>query len=74
MALDKNQLTTGLLALFQAASDQNYDKAKVADELAKLIDAYVRTADITGVKVDVKDVPGTNLIGRGTQTNTVKLA
>jgi hypothetical protein len=73
MALDKNQLKTNLATLFQAASDHNYDKAKVAEELASLIDAYVRTADITGVQVDVKNVPGTTLIGKGIQTNTVKL-
>jgi hypothetical protein len=73
MALDKTKLQTDLGALFQAAFDQSYDKAKVAEQLAALIDAYVRTAEITGVKVDVMNVAGTTLIGKGTQTNTVKL-
>jgi len=73
MALDKTKLQTALGTLFQAAYDQNFDKTKVAEELAALIDAYVKTADITGVMVDVTAVAGTTVIGKGTQTNTVKL-
>lgn len=72
MALNKDALKTTLETLFQAAFDNNYEKAKMAEELAKVIDDYLKTADITGVVVQVRN-PSNVVIGTGTQTNTVKL-
>jgi hypothetical protein len=72
MALNKDALKATLETLFQAAFDNNYEKAKMAEELAKVIDDYLKTADITGVVVQVRN-PSNVVIGTGTQTNTVKL-
>ena len=71
MALDKTKLKTDLKTLFDAAFKNNYAQDKIAEELANLIDGYVKSADITGVEVNVTKNGAP--VGTGTQTNTVKL-
>lgn len=72
MALDKNVLAAALAETFQKAFDEGWTQQQVANGLATAIDAFVRSAEVAGVKSKLTlDVP--NNSGTGTQTGTVKL-
>ncbi len=81
MALDKitlqTTLETKLKENFQKGVEEEWSSDKAAEELATLlaeaIHAYVSAAEVQGVTTTVKDVPGTTVIGAGTQNNVVQL-
>jgi len=73
MALDKTSLADALEAAFQAGMDDpDWTLAQAAGAMADAIDAYVRTAEVIGVKSDVTDL-GSNPIGKGVQNAPVVL-
>jgi len=73
MALDKPALTAALTAAFeQGMADPDWSLNDAASAMADAIDAFVRTAEVSGVTTDVVD-PADNPIGTGTQTGTVAL-
>lgn len=63
---------------FQLAVDEEWDADRSADELATAIadavDAYVRGAEVAGIATEVVDVPGTTVIGSGSQTAPASLS
>lgn len=72
MALNKNTLAAAIKTTFETAADQAWTAQQVADGLATAIDAFVRSAEVAGVKSKLAlDVP--NNTGTGTQTGTVHL-
>jgi hypothetical protein len=54
MALDRSQLKTAIAAVFNGSKAQGWDTDKVADELAKAIDDYVRQGEVEDVRVDAQ--------------------
>lgn len=72
MALNRDTLATSIKALFKTAFDEAWTSEQVAEGLAQAIDAYVRTAAVTGVTVTVKNASNVT-IGTGTQTGTGSL-
>ncbi len=69
MALDRNVLEAALIAAFQQGlDDPAWTKEQAAGALADAIDAFLRSAEVTGVTTDVVD-PGNAPIGTGTQNN-----
>jgi hypothetical protein len=72
MALDKDKLAASLETLFISAERQSWDKAKVAGELAAAIDAFVKSADVVSVTVEVRS-PANVVIGTGKQTSPGKV-
>jgi hypothetical protein len=80
MPLDRNTLETTLAAAlrtnFKKGKDEEWSADQAADALAKAIadtvHTYVGGARVTGVQSQVRD-PGNNVIGTGTQTNSVAL-
>jgi len=86
MALDKNILQAAIYDAFEEARktdapDDPSQTEKVQQELlfnlstalASAIDVFVRSGDIDGVMVEVKDTANANVIGTGTQTDTVHM-
>lgn len=74
MPLDKPALTIALKTAFeQGMVQEDWTLDQAAAAMADAIDAYVRTADVVGVHVDVVDA-GSNPIGSGTQTGIGGLA
>lgn len=73
----QSELQTKLKDNFNKGKDEAWTADKAAEELAKVladaIDTYVRGADVTSVTSDVRDLSGTTLIGRGTQTGVGKI-
>lgn len=68
MPLNKAQLTADLLAAFEAGkADPDWTLAQAAGAMADAIDAYVRTAGVTGITTTVADF-GNAPIGTGTQS------
>jgi hypothetical protein len=51
--LNKNQLKTDLEATMNSAKDNAWTTSQVAEAIAAAIDKYVRTGEVTGVKVTV---------------------
>lgn len=51
MSLDKATLSKDLLTMMNNAQDQAWSKQQVADAMAGAIDAYVRSAVVSGVLV-----------------------
>jgi hypothetical protein len=85
MALDKNTLKTKIEAAFKKAKEtpppsdpsesgkvQDQILAQLAVDLSDAIDAFVKSGDIAGITVQVRDLAN-NIIGNGTQTGTVKV-
>jgi hypothetical protein len=85
--LDKTKLQADVREAFQTAKDtpapldpnqsgeaQNRILEQLSRDLANAIDTYVRSGDINGVTVQVKDIADANVIGTGTQTVGVKIA
>ena len=69
MTLDRNILEAALINAFQQGlDDPSWTTEDAAAALADAIDAFVRSADVTGVTTDVVD-PGDAPIGTGTQNN-----
>jgi alkanesulfonate monooxygenase SsuD/methylene tetrahydromethanopterin reductase-like flavin-dependent oxidoreductase (luciferase family) len=68
----QSELETRLKDNFQKGKDEAWTADQAAEELAKVladaIDTFVRSGDVTSVASDVRDLAGTTLIGRGTQT------
>lgn len=52
MALNRNQLKDALVAVFEGSKANGWGTAKVADEMAKAIDAYVREGEVAGVRIN----------------------
>jgi len=73
MPLNKDTLSASLNTLFTNAEAQNWDKARVASEMAAAIDAYVRAADVVNVSVEVRS-PSNVVLGTGTQTAPGKVS
>lgn len=67
MALDKSKFISDLKKMMDDAYEQNWSKQMVAEELAAIIDTYIRSADVTGITTDVT-VEGK--AGVGTQSGT----
>ncbi|MFN3241093.1 MAG: hypothetical protein ACE37K_06215 [Planctomycetota bacterium] len=82
MALDiaamQSTLEAALKTNFEKAVEEEWDRDRSAQELAAAIatavDAYVRAAVVSGVRTEVLDVPGTTVIGSGTQAGSVSLS
>ena len=53
MALNKAQLTAAIQAAFEDAKENEWEAPQVAAALADAIDAYVRGADVRGVRCSV---------------------
>ncbi|MGV6875477.1 hypothetical protein ACUSIJ_22645 [Pseudochelatococcus sp. B33] len=67
MALDKAGLAAALKTAFaQGMDDPDWTQDDAAQALADAIDAFVRTASVTGITTIVTDA-GANVIGHGTQ-------
>jgi len=74
MPLDKPALAAALKTAFeQGMADADWTLDQAAGAMADAIDAYVRTADVINVAVDVVDA-GSNPIGTGTQSTPGGLA
>jgi phage baseplate assembly protein W len=68
MGLNKDVLRDALITAFeQGLSDPEWTKEDAAQAMADAIDTFVRSADVTGVEVDVVDDSSVH-IGTGTQT------
>jgi hypothetical protein len=67
MPLNKPGLKNEIKAMFDNAKSQNWNTDQLATALAEAIDRFVRSADVKGVTVDVKD-SASNPLGTGTQT------
>jgi hypothetical protein len=85
MPLDKSTLSDAIEQAFQTARStppptdpgatdglQALILTRLASDLADAIDAFARSADVTGVAVQVRDAAN-NIIGTGTETGTGKL-
>jgi len=85
MPLDKATLSTAIKQAFQTAQNtpppadpsgagalQVQILTRLAADLANAIDAFARSADVTGVTVQVRD-NANNIIGTGAETGTGKL-
>ncbi len=85
MALDQTLLQTAIHAAFKKAKDvvrpadpsqadavQEQILTQLALDLTGAITAFVKSGDVTGVTVQVKD-SGANVIGTGAQTGTGKI-
>jgi len=85
MPLDTAALQTAVKAAFKKAKDtpppgdpaqadqvQEQILTQLAQDLAAAIDTFVKSGDVTGVTVQVRNTSNV-LIGTGTQTNTVKV-
>jgi hypothetical protein len=85
MALDKNILKTQIEAAFKKAKEtpppsnpndsgkvQDQILAQLALDLSDAYDAFVKSGDVTGITVQVRD-SGNNVIGSGAQTGTGKV-
>ncbi|WP_163993092.1 hypothetical protein [Pyxidicoccus caerfyrddinensis] len=68
MALDKQALATKLKDTFKRAKEESWTSDQVADALAAAVDAYVRSAEVVGVRTTVRN-PSNVVIGSGTQNN-----
>jgi hypothetical protein len=74
MPLDKPTFVTALATAFQRGMDDpEWTKEDTAQALADAIDAFVRSAAVSGVTVQVAN-PGGGVIGTGTQTGTGALS
>ncbi len=74
MPLDKPALAAALQIAFETGkATEDWTLEQAANAMADAIDAYVRTADVINVAVDVVDA-GSNPIGTGTQTDPGGLA
>jgi hypothetical protein len=81
MGLNKNTLTTQIKAAFKKAQETpagDPDKSaetqekilqQLSADLAAAIDAFIRSGDVTGVKIKLD-----NTVQTGTQTNQGKIA
>ena len=73
----QNSLAATLKTNFQKGKDEEWGADKAAEELAKAIadevDLFIRSGDVQGIVTEVRDVPGTTVIGSGKQTNIVKM-
>lgn len=70
MPLDKPTFVIALAAAFQQGMDDPaWTKEDTAQALADAIDAFVRSAAVSGVTVQVTN-PGGVVIGTGAQTGT----
>lgn len=73
MPLDKQKLQSAIQAAFDDAKKEEWETAQVAAALAAAIDAYVRGAEVQGVKtaVEVQSADGGQVLqGTGTQTGS----
>jgi hypothetical protein len=67
MPLATTALATTLKQVFRDAKDEQWSSDQVADALAAAFESFVKTGDVVGVTVDVRD-SGNNPLGTGTQT------
>ncbi len=72
MALDQTKLSQALKDTFSSAKANSWSSDQVADSLATAINAFVTSADVVGVSVNVVN-PANQPIGTGTQSGTGKL-
>lgn len=72
MALNKDTLSQALKTTFQTAKDKSWSADLVADSLAAAINAFVLSAEVTGVNVNVVNLANVP-IGTGAQSGVGKL-
>jgi hypothetical protein len=73
----RSELETKLKDNFKKGKDEEWSAEQAAAELARVlsdaIDTFVRGGDVQGVTIDVTNVAGSTLIGKGTQTGVGKV-
>jgi hypothetical protein len=58
--------------LFKNANEKNYSSDQVATELAAVIEAFIKSGDVSGLSLEVKNDGGTH-IGTATQSGAIHL-